>query len=82
MHGKDRVTRKAFEQALFEHFPRAAQPFFGRLEDHLQGAVERPGMGQVLGGGQQGGRMTVVTAGMHDTVDLAGIGQAAGFLNR
>ncbi|MNX89792.1 hypothetical protein D3C86_1218170 [compost metagenome] len=74
MHGEDRVTGEPFEQAFFQHFPGAAQPFFGRLENQLQSTLERPGLRQVPGGRQQGGRMTVMAASMHDAVDPAGVG--------
>ncbi|MNX99493.1 hypothetical protein D3C86_1319430 [compost metagenome] len=82
MHGEDRVTRKPFEQPFLEHFPGTAQPFFRRLENQVHCAIERPCPGQILTGCQQDCCMTVVTAGMHDTVDPAGIRQTGGFLYR
>ncbi|MNZ85620.1 hypothetical protein D3C78_1044180 [compost metagenome] len=82
VHGKHRIAGEALEQPVFEHCSCATQALFGRLENQLHGAIEVPGVGQVPGRCQQGGGMAIVAAGMHHTVDPAGIGQAGGFLNR
>ncbi|MNV30449.1 hypothetical protein D3C71_1217160 [compost metagenome] len=82
MHGEDRITRKPFEQSVLQHFPGTTQPLFRRLENQVHGAIECPCPGQVLTRRQQDGGMSVVTAGMHDTVYPAGIRQTGGFLDR
>jgi hypothetical protein len=55
---------------------RAAAGFFGRLEDQVDGAVEIAMNGQVPGGGQQHGRVAIVTTGVRFAGVDAGVSEA------
>src|SRR6266404_7407662 len=66
------VAWKFFEQAVLDHGTRAAEAFFGRLEDEMHGAVEIPGLREVARGAQQHGGMAVMAA----AVEAAGNGRA------
>ncbi|MNZ84911.1 hypothetical protein D3C78_1036830 [compost metagenome] len=76
-----RVTWKQFKQTVFEHFMRAGATFLGRLENHVQRALERFVLGQVFRRSQQRSGMTVVATSMHFAFELARIGQAGGLLD-
>jgi hypothetical protein len=41
VHGEHRIARECLEQAVFEHFSGACLALFSRLENQVQGAVER-----------------------------------------
>jgi len=73
VHAKDRVHREQLEQAIVDHLARATATLLGRLEDQVDGAVEVAMTGQVLGGGQQHGRVAIVAAGMHPAAVHAGV---------
>ncbi len=66
---EDGVHGAALEQAVPDHFPRAAAAFLGGLEDQVDRALEIAIPRQVPGCGQQHGGVAVVAAGVH----LAGV---------
>ena len=69
MQGKHRVTRKAFKQAVFDHFfGTGLAHFFGRLKNKIDRAVKITMLGQVPGSRQQHGGMPVMTTGMHTAI--------------
>jgi len=76
------LCRKQLEEAVLHHLQGAAQAFLGRLEDQVQGAVEGAGLGQAAGGGEQGGGVAVVTAGVHASRVLAGVVEAGALQDR
>ena len=65
VHAVDALDRELLEQPLLDHDPAAALVLLGGLEDEVDGAVEVPGLGQVLGGAQQHHRVAVMAAGVH-----------------
>ena len=78
VHAVDFLDAEALHQAVLHHGVGAAAAFFGGLEDHDGGAVEIARLGQVFGGAQQHGGMTVMAAGMH----LAGSSRLVGQVGR
>src|SRR6266404_3394260 len=66
------VAWKFFEQAVLDHGTRAAEAFFGRLEDEMHGAIEIPGLRKIARGAEQHGGMAVMAAAM----EAAGNGRA------
>src|ERR1700722_10945657 len=48
MHAEHGVARETFEQTVLQHGQSAADTFFGRLEDEIDGAVEIACFRQVL----------------------------------
>ena len=65
MGAEDYVHREQIEQPVVDHLARAAAAFLGGLKDEVDGTVEIAMGGQVSGGGQQHGGVTVVAAGVH-----------------
>src|SRR3984893_18294323 len=65
VRAKDRFHREQIEQAILDHLARTAAAFLGRLKDQVNGAVEIAVTGQVFGGGQQHGDVTIMAAGVH-----------------
>jgi len=82
VHAEDRVHREQLEQAVVDHFPRAATAFLRRLEDQVDGAVEVAMTGQVLGRGEQHRRVAVVAAGMHPAAVHAGVSKRVALRHR
>ena len=82
VHAKHGVTRKLREQAVFHHLFGAAQAFFSRLKNQVNGAGKRGFLGDVFGRSQQHGGVSVVAAGVHDAGVAAGVRQARGFVDR
>ena len=76
VRAEDRLHRESLEQAVLDHFARAAAAFLGWLEDEVDRAVEVAVARQVLRGGEQHGRVAVVTAGVHPAGVLARVGEA------
>ena len=68
----DLVAGEFLEQPVLDHGARAAEAFFGRLEDEMHGAVEIPGLGEVARGAEQHGGVAVMAA----AVEAAGNGRA------
>jgi hypothetical protein len=65
VHAVERLDRVAVEHPLFDHQPRAALVFLGRLEDEMHRAGEVAGLGEVAGGAEQHRGMAVMAAGVH-----------------
>ena len=82
VHGKDGITRKLLEQAVFHHLLGPTQAFFCGLKNQVDGAREHPFLSDVFGRRQQHGGVPVVTAGVHDAHVATGIRQAGGLVNR
>ena len=69
VQGQDRVDARVFQCPALDHGQRAARPFFRRLKQQFDLAVQIKLMFlQQLGGSQQNGRMGIVAAGMHVVV--------------
>ena len=68
----DLVAGKFLEQAVLDHGARAAETFFGGLEDEVHGAVEILRLRQVARGAEQHGGVAVMAA----AVEAAGNGRA------
>jgi hypothetical protein len=66
---KDFVAGEAFEQAVLDHRASTAEPFFRGLEDREHGAVEIAGAREMLGGGEQHDRVSVMAAAVEFAVD-------------
>ena len=81
VHAVDAVDRELVEQPLLDHDPAAALVLLGRLEDEIDGAVEIPGLGEILGGAQQHHRVAVVAAGMHLAGDRRLVVEAVGLVH-
>jgi len=64
IHG---ITWKSIEQALLQHYPRAASTFLRRLEDELDRPVETPRARKMPCRAEQHRGVAVVTATMMDT---------------
>src|SRR5579864_218438 len=82
VHAKDRVAGEAVEQPVGDHRFGAAEPFLGRLEDEMHGAVEILGRGEVFGRAQQHRCVTVMAAGVHLAAVLRAMREAVGFEDR
>ena len=82
MHAEHRIDWKLIEQALFDHHPRTAIGFFGRLEDKHHRAIEIRLCRQVLRRAKQHGGMTVVAAGMHAAIVAGAVGKQVLFAHR
>ena len=65
VHAEHRVAREAAEQVVLEHRARAAQSFFGRLEDEVDRAVEVARLGEIARRAEQHRGVPVMAAGMH-----------------
>ncbi len=65
VHAEHRFHGEFAEQAVVDHALGAAPAFFGGLEDDVHDAIEIPVRGQVAGGAQQHGRVSVVAARVH-----------------
>ena len=72
MQPVDLVAGEFLEQAVLDHGARAAEAFFGGLEDEMHGAVEISGLGQIARGAEQHGGVAVMAA----AVEAAGNGRA------
>jgi hypothetical protein len=82
VHAEDRFAREALEQAVVDHRLRAAQAFFGRLEDEVHHAVETPRGRQVARRAQQHRGVAVVAAGMHYALVHRAMAEAVDFQDR
>ena len=82
VHAKNRIARKALEEPILHHRLAAAEPFFGRLKDQMDSAVEFAALGQVAGGAEQHRGVPVVAAGVHASLMARTIGEIRGFLDR
>src|SRR5215475_15214820 len=60
----DLVAGEFLEQPVLDHGARAAEAFFGGLEDEMHGAVEVSRLGKVAGGAEEYGGMAVMAAAM------------------
>ena len=78
----DLVHGKPLEQAILDHCPCAGAALLGGLkhEDHGAGKVALGG--EMAGGGEQGRRVAVVSAGMHGAWLLGGPGSPGDLLDR
>ena len=68
----DLVAGKSVEQPVLDHGTRAAEPFLGRLENEMHGAVEILSFGEIARGAEQHGGVAVMAA----AVETAGNGGA------
>lgn len=66
-------------EAIFTHFTTVAAAFFGGLKNHHDGAIEVTRLGEIFGGAEQHSGVTVVTAGVHQSLVLRSVGQVGGF---
>src|SRR5216683_939701 len=82
VHAVDRIHLVAVEDALFDHQPRAAFIFLGRLEDEMDGAGEVARLGEVFGGAEQHRGVAVMAAGMHPAMMLRGVRETGFLLDR
>ena len=78
VHAEHGVARKALEQAVGDHFLRAAvdAAFLGRLEIQMHRAREIARGREMLRGAEQHGRVAVVAARVHLAVRAARVRQA------
>ena len=72
MHAVHRIAVELVEQPFLDHHPRAAEAFFRRLEDEMNGAGEVRLGCEVPGRAEQHGGMAVMAAAM----EAAGYGGA------
>ena len=72
----DLLDAEALHQPVLDHLAAAAAAFLGRLEDDDGGAVEVPGLGEVLRGAEQHRGVAVVAAGVHRAGGGRGVGEA------
>jgi hypothetical protein len=82
VHAEHRVAREALEQAVVDHLLRAGAAFLGRLEDEIDGAVERLDLRQVLGRTQQHRGVAIMAARVHLAGVGGGVGKGVGLLDR
>ena len=80
--GKNRITGKALEQALFDHDLCAARVLFGGLKNQVQRARKLDFLGDVLRRGHQHRGVTVVAAGVHHACMHAAVLKVVGFVDR
>jgi hypothetical protein len=76
------IRGTAFEQPFLHHDTASSVQFFGGLEDGVDRASEVPCLGQIAGGAELHGRMTVMAARMHDPWSGRSMGQVGGLLDR
>ena len=77
-HGLD---RKPVEQPLFDHHAAAPFVLLGGLKNEMHRAGKAARLGQVAGGRQKHGRVTVMTAGVHLSRILRLIGKSGLLVN-
>ena len=85
VHRKDRVARKALQQAIVQHARRTAvrrSIFFGGLKNQVQRAIELTPLRQHARRAQQHGGMAVMPAGMHGSGVYAGVREAGRLVDR
>ena len=82
MHTEDSIHRTLFEKAIFHHAFCATAAFFGRLEDHVDSAIEVAVLCQVMRRAEQHRRVTVMTAGVHLAGMARGVIEDVRFLHR
>src|SRR5690606_21211626 len=81
MHGVNGIAVEALEQAIVEHGLRTPQPFFRRLKNEDDTAVEIAGFSQIAGSAQQYSGMAVVAASVHDSRTTGGVRYTRGLMN-
>jgi len=82
VHREDAVAGKFLKETVFEHFACAGEALFGRLKNQIQRTVEALLARQMLRGGEQHGRVAVVTACVHLARHLARVRQTRRFVDR
>ena len=81
VRSKNRVTRKALEQTLFDHDLGAPRVFFGGLKNQVQRARKLDLLRDVLGRRHEHGAVPVVTAGVHHACMHAAVLKSIDFLD-
>jgi hypothetical protein len=82
VHPEHLSDAEFFHHAVVDHGQRTGPALFGRLEDHCDRAFEIAGFGQILGGAEQHGRVSVMAARMRLAGGLRSPGLARGFQDR
>jgi hypothetical protein len=81
VHAKHRLHRELVEQAVLDHFARAATALFGGLKNQVDRAVKVALGCQMLRRRQQHGGVAIVAAGVHLAGMLAGVGKGVELLH-
>ena len=82
MEAEDLADTETLHHAVGDHLASTAAAFFGGLEDDSHGAAKIPRLAQMACRAQEHRGVAVMPAGMHEALNLRGIGKSGRFDDR